>query len=85
MYEKYKFWRWRDLTEEQKKADKNSCFVIKYLQLCKEPAYRIKKINWLGEIYFGGIGSYLGYFESKEDIRCVGNPYPKEKLFIYEK
>jgi len=80
LQEKYDFWKWRgEISEEQKKADKNSYFVIEYLQLCRKPIYKIEYIKHDGSIRVGG-SDEDDYFSSYEKIRSIGKPYSKKEF-----
>lgn len=74
-----------NLSEEMKKVNKDSCFKIDYLQCCNKPAYQITNINYRGDLYLWGIGSWSGgYGEWKTyNDYNLQKVYPKEKLFVY--
>lgn len=72
-------WQLKDV---HKTINKDSCFVISYLQCCEEPAYRICFISGGGAIRVWGIGGWSGGYSSFVGFHCLDNPLPLSELYV---
>ncbi len=72
-----------NLSEEIKKVDKDNCFVISHWQCCDKPAYRITEIDYRGNIYMWGIGSWDGGYGGWINVNNLKEPHEKEELYEY--
>lgn len=75
---------WSEIPDYLKNVTKDNCFVIRHLQCCNKPAYRIVSITHKGRLRFWGCGSWKGYYGCELSIRdnYLKNPRPKEELFV---
>lgn len=73
------------LSEELKKVTKDNCFKMSHWQCCEQPAYQITQINYRGDIYLWGIGSYSGGYGNWITMANLKDRkiYPPEELFKY--
>ena len=72
-----------NLSEEMKKVTKDNCFIISHWQCCEKPAYQIVEINYQGNVYLYGIGSWMGGYGGWKSINDyqLKKPYSKEQLY----
>ena len=65
---------WNELPLYLEDATKDDCFVVSRRQVCKKPAYQIQEIDFGGNLFLSGIGSwcevYGGYLPIKQMQEC---------------
>lgn len=71
------------LSEELEKVDKDNCFIISFWQCCDKPAYQITSIDYRGNLYLYGIGSWCGGYGGWRSINDLKDPHQKEELYKY--
>lgn len=74
-----------NLSEEMKKITKDNCFIISHWQCCQKPAYQITQIDYHGNLYLWGIGSWNGGYGGWKNVNDyeLKKIYPKEQLYKY--
>ena len=60
---------WSEIPDYLKNVTKENCFVIRHLQCCNKPAYRIVSITHKGRLRLWGCGSWNGYYGCELSIR----------------
>lgn len=77
---------WPNLPDHLIEVTKDNCFIIRYLQGCEKPAYRIDDISIYGKLHLSGTvnpgRSFGTYLKCSDEHLC--QPQPKYKLFISE-
>lgn len=73
-----------DLTPEQKNINKDTCFVISWLQCSDLPCYKITEIKEGGHFTVWGCGSWSGHKAFDVTLNDLKNPLPESKFKEYE-
>lgn len=75
---------WYDLPNYLASVNQDNCFIVRYLQGCSKPAYRIIDIDMDGRVKLWGCGSWSGYHGRFVELNspCFKKPHPKEDLFV---
>lgn len=75
---------WYSVPDYLESVTTDNCFVVKHWQCCDKPAYKIDTIYMDGRVRLWGCGSWSGYYGDYVSLSflCLGDPRPKEELFI---